>query len=75
LAEQFDANIIGVAAANAEPAHYAGGAFAQSLVKQLQSEIKKKMAETEQLFRSTMQQRAPTIEWNGAARWRVHWIT
>ena len=32
LAEQFDARLIGIAACDPQPPHYAGGAFAQGLV-------------------------------------------
>jgi hypothetical protein len=66
LAEQFDAKVIGIAASDPQPAHYAGGAFAQGLVGQIRSEIKKQIAETEERFRSAMRQRARDTEWRSA---------
>jgi len=75
LAEQFDANLIGIAAANPQPAHYAGGAFAQGLVNQLRSEIKKRMVETEKRFRSATQHRSPKIEWRCAMARPLEYVT
>jgi nucleotide-binding universal stress UspA family protein len=66
LAEQFDAKLIGIAAANPQPPHYAGGAFAQSLVGQLRADLKERMAETEAHFRNASQKRARQIEWRCA---------
>jgi nucleotide-binding universal stress UspA family protein len=66
LAEQFDARLIGIAACDPQPPHYAGGAFAQGLVERERTEIKKKMAETEERFRTAVQNRAPNIEWRSA---------
>jgi hypothetical protein len=66
LAEQFDARLIGIAACDPEPTHYAGGAFAQGLVKRERAEITKKMAETEEHFRAALQKRAQNIEWRCA---------
>ena len=40
LAEQFNAKLIGIAAANPQPAHYADGAFAQSFVERQRSELR-----------------------------------
>ena len=75
LAEHFDAKLIGVAAANPQPAYYADGAFAQGLVERERSEIKKRMAETEERFRSAMQQRAREIEWRSAMVRPVDYVT
>ena len=66
LAEQFDARLIGIAACDPEPTHYAGGTFAQGLVKRERAEITKKMAETEEHFRAALQKRAQNIEWRCA---------
>jgi nucleotide-binding universal stress UspA family protein len=66
LAEQFDAKVIGIAASDPQPAHYAGGAFAQSLVAQLRSEIKTQLEQNEERFRSAMKQRARDVEWRSA---------
>jgi nucleotide-binding universal stress UspA family protein len=66
LAEQFDAKVIGIAAADPQPAYYADGAFAQRFVERERSEIKKRMADTEECFRSAVQARARDIEWRSA---------
>jgi hypothetical protein len=58
LAEQFDAKLIGIAACDPQPAHYADGAFAQGLIERGRAEIRQRMAETEARFRSATQQRA-----------------
>jgi nucleotide-binding universal stress UspA family protein len=75
LAEQFNATLIGIAACNPQPAHYAGGAFAQDLVAQQRSEIKKRMSETEALFRSAVQKRARHVEWRSAMARPVDYVT
>jgi len=66
LAEQFDAKLIGIAAADPQPAHYASGDFAQGLVAHERSEIKKQIAEAEDRFRSAVHQRARDVEWRSA---------
>jgi len=66
LAEQFEAKLIGIAACNPQPAFYASGDFAQSLVARHRDEIKQRMAETEERFRSTMLHRARAVEWRTA---------
>ena len=66
LAEQFDARLIGIAACDPEPTHYAGGALAQGLVNRERAEITKKMAETEGHFRAALQKRAQNVEWRSA---------
>ena len=75
LAEQFDAKLIGIAAANPQPAYYANGAFAQGLVEHERSDIKKRMADTEECFRSTMQPRAREIEWRSAMVRPLDYVT
>lgn len=66
LAEEFDARVIGIAASDPQPSYYVGGAFTQNLVAQLRSQIKTRMTETEERFRSAMHQRARSIEWRSA---------
>jgi hypothetical protein len=75
LAEQFDATVIGIAAADPQPLHYAAGAFAQGLVAQERSEIEKRMSETEERFRSAMQQRVRDIEWRSALARPAYYVT
>jgi len=66
LAEQFDAKLIGIAACDPLSLYYAEGAFAQDLVERERAEIKKRMAETEERFRTAAQTRARDIEWRCA---------
>ena len=66
LAEQFDAKLIGIAAAAPQPGHYAEGAFARGLVEGARSEIKQRMTETEERFRGALQKRVRDIEWRAA---------
>jgi nucleotide-binding universal stress UspA family protein len=66
LAERFDAKLIGIAACEPQPAYYAEGAFADSLVEREQGAIKKRMVETEERFRAAIGGRAREIEWRSA---------
>ena len=66
FAEQFDAKLIGITAADAHPTHYASGAFAQGLIQQLRADLKNRMEETEASFRAAAQRRAQQIEWRCA---------
>lgn len=66
LAEQFDAKLIGVAAADLESSYYEQGVFAQELFEQLRSDITKRLAEAEERFRSVASQHARQIEWRSA---------
>jgi nucleotide-binding universal stress UspA family protein len=66
FAEQFDAKLIGIAAADAQPGHYASGAFARDLVQKLRADLKDCMQETEARFRAAAQTRARQIEWRCA---------
>jgi nucleotide-binding universal stress UspA family protein len=75
LAEEFDATLIGIAACDPQPTFYANGDFAQTLVSQSRAEIKTRMAETEERFRSALQQRARHIEWRSAMAPPTDFIT
>jgi nucleotide-binding universal stress UspA family protein len=66
LAEQFDAKLIGIAASNPQPSHYATGAFAHDLVEQLRAQVNQQMAETEERFRAAANKRARELEWRSA---------
>jgi nucleotide-binding universal stress UspA family protein len=66
LAEQFDAKLIGIAAADLELSHYEQEALAQELVEQVRSDITKRLAEAEERFRSLAKRRARQIEWRTA---------
>ena len=68
LAERFNAKLIGIAAADPQPAYYADGAFAQGLVERDRSQIEERIVETEARFRSEMQHRACDTEWRSGDR-------
>ena len=67
LAERFDAKLIGIAACElSAPAYYAEGAVAQALFDEVRTGLNRRMAETEERFRATVQGRAKKVEWRGA---------
>jgi nucleotide-binding universal stress UspA family protein len=66
LAEQFDAKLIGIACCQPQPSVYAEGAFAQSLVRQLEAEANEKLQKLEQRFRTAYQNRIENVEWRHA---------
>jgi nucleotide-binding universal stress UspA family protein len=66
LAEQFDAKLIGIACCQPQPSVYADGAFAQSLVRQLEAEANDKLEKLEQRFRTAYQNRIDNVEWRRA---------
>jgi nucleotide-binding universal stress UspA family protein len=66
LAEKFDSKLIGIAACNPQPSHYARGGFAHSLVEQLRAQVKQQMTEAEERFRAATRKRAREIEWRSA---------
>src|SRR5580658_2135569 len=75
LAEQFDAKLIGVAAADLESSYYEQGVFAQELLEQLRSDIAKRLAEAEERFRSVASQHARQIEWRSAMARPVDYVS
>jgi len=66
LAEQFGAKLIGIACCKPQPSVYADGAFAQSLVRQLEAEANEKLEKLEQRFRTAYQNRIEDVEWRRA---------
>lgn len=66
LAERFDARLIGVAACQPQPSIYADGAFAQSLVLQLQAEAKEKLGRLERDFHAAFQNRIKVVDWRSS---------
>jgi nucleotide-binding universal stress UspA family protein len=66
LAEQFEARLIGIACCQPQPAVYAEGMFAQSIVKQLEDEANEKLTDLERRFRTACQNRTKNIEWRRA---------
>jgi nucleotide-binding universal stress UspA family protein len=66
LAEIFDAKLIGIAACQAQPSVYADGAFAQSLVDQLEAEAEEQLNSLQSRFRTAFQNRIRDIEWRSS---------
>ncbi|MGP0088854.1 MAG: universal stress protein [Xanthobacteraceae bacterium] len=67
LAEQFDATLIGIAAAEAfRGPYFADGAFAQGVIEQDQADINRRFREVEARFRGALQKRAAKLEWRSA---------
>jgi nucleotide-binding universal stress UspA family protein len=66
LTELFNAKLIGIAACDPQPSNYASGAFAQGLVDEERADLKQRMAETEERFRSHMQRYATDVEWRSS---------
>lgn len=66
LAEQFDAKLIGIASCQPQPSVYAEGAFAQTLVRQLEAEANEKLRSLEQRFKTAYQNRIDNVEWRSA---------
>jgi len=66
LAEQFNAKLIGIAAADLDKSSYEQEPLAEELVEQVRSHIAKQLAEAEERFRSATKQHARQIEWRAA---------
>lgn len=66
LAEQFNAKLIGIAAASLQSKCYGEGASAETLIEWQHSEITKRLADAEERFRYSAKQRAREIEWRSA---------
>ena len=64
LADTFEAKVIGIAAAIAEPSYYPGEVFDEGPLEQLRSDITKRLAQAEDRFRSVSSPR--TIGWRSA---------
>jgi nucleotide-binding universal stress UspA family protein len=66
LAEKFNAKLIGITAATAQPPYYAGGSVARGFVEHERIELKKRIDEAEARFRSAVDGRARQVEWRSA---------
>ena len=66
LAERFNAKVIGIAAADPQPPHYAEGQVARGFVEHERIEAKKRMEEAEVRFRAAIDGRARDLEWRSA---------
>jgi len=66
LAEQFNAKLIGIAAASLQLPFCGNGVSAEKLVEWQRTEITKRLADVEERFRDALRQRAREIEWRSA---------
>jgi len=74
LAEQFDSRLIGIACCQPQPAVYADGTFAQSLVRQLEAEADERLAQQERRFRTAFQNRIRNVEWRRAFAYPADYV-
>jgi nucleotide-binding universal stress UspA family protein len=73
LADTFEAKLIGIAAAIAEPSYYPGEVFTEASLEQLRSDITNRLAQTEDRFRAASSPRP--IEWRSAIAPPVEYVT
>jgi nucleotide-binding universal stress UspA family protein len=67
LAERFEADIVGVAAAQfAPPLYFTDGAAAQRLIDQEEASVKRRLADLEAQFRTATRNRGGRAEWRSA---------
>jgi nucleotide-binding universal stress UspA family protein len=67
LAERFEADIVGVAAAQfAPPLYFTDGAAAQGLIEQEEASIRRRLADLEARFRAATRNRGARAEWRSA---------
>lgn len=67
LAERFEADIVGVAAAQfAPPLYFTDGAAAQGLIEQEEASIRRRLADLEAQFRAATKNRGGRAEWRSA---------
>ncbi len=75
LAEQYEAAIVGIAAAQfAPPLYFADGEQAQILIDQGQASIKDRLAELEAQFRAATRNRARQVEWRSAIDFPARYV-
>ena len=64
IAERFQARVIGVAASDLRgPLYFEEGEYAQNLIRQEESAIRRRLWELEAEFRGSVQKRAKSVEW------------
>lgn len=75
LAEQFDAAIIGIAAAQfSPPLYFTTGQQAQDLIEEGQAAVRKRLAELEAQFREATRHRSRYVEWRSALDFPARFI-
>src|SRR3954464_6513911 len=67
LAERFGARVVGIAASDIRPAlYFAEGNYAEAVLEEEATAIRKRLSELETEFRSSVSTRAKSLEWRSA---------
>jgi len=75
LAEQFEAAIVGIAAAQFNPPlYFTDGEVAQGLIDQEEAAIRKRLAELEKQFRKAAGHRSSNLQWRSAMEFPARFI-
>jgi len=76
LAERFEADIVGVAAARlAPPLYFTDGTAAQRLIDQEEASIKRRLADLETQFRAATKARGGRVEWRSAMDFPARFVS
>ncbi|MCP3397942.1 universal stress protein [Bradyrhizobium sp. CCGB20] len=76
LAERFEADLVGVAAARfAPPLYFTDGAEAQSLIDREEASIRKRLADLEVQFRAATKNRGGRVEWRSAMDFPARFVS
>ncbi|MCP3406530.1 universal stress protein [Bradyrhizobium sp. CCGB01] len=76
LAERFEADLVGVAAARfASPLYFTDGAEAQSLIDREEASIRKRLADLEVQFRAATKNRGGRVEWRSAMDFPARFVS
>jgi nucleotide-binding universal stress UspA family protein len=75
LAEQFDADIVGIAASQlSPPLYFTSGQLAQDMIDAGRASMKKRIGELEDQFREAVKNRAKHVEWRSAIDFPARYI-
>ncbi|MGY0571954.1 universal stress protein [Bradyrhizobium sp. RDM12] len=75
LAERFEADIVGIAAArSAPPLYFTDGAEAQRLIDQEEGSVKRRLADLEAQFRAATRARSGRAEWRSAMDFPARYV-
>ncbi|MGX4773129.1 universal stress protein [Bradyrhizobium guangdongense] len=75
LAERFEADIVGIAAARfAPPLYFADGIAAQRLIDQEEGSVKRRLADLEAQFRAATRTRSARAEWRSAMDFPARYV-
>jgi nucleotide-binding universal stress UspA family protein len=75
LAERFEADIVGIAAAHfAPPLYFTDGIAAQRLIDQEESSVKRRLADLEAQFRAAIRTRSVRAEWRSAMDFPARYV-